>query len=272
MPACSGESGEFFFFFSFFFFFVFFSFFAVSFSSLSDASLSTSFFVLLDPSSSLLFRQKREKKKHAQGRQDPAASDLRVQLRPPPAGAAARLRLPGPSAPDPGFFVLSRAAPPFGGDDQKGGSSFLLLARREREHGRGLRGCRGRRLRRRVCLGPAARPVVAVAAAAFIDPSSSLSLFFFSPGMGVSGAAAATFVAEWGAAAAYAAAAWDQRDRLGLSPLPKFSAATAAADFGPFLRAGGAVLARTSLLLGTKTLAASAAARAGVVPRRRTRC
>lgn len=84
--------------------------------------------------------------------------------------------------------------------------------------------------------------------------------------MGVSGAAAATFVAEWGAAAAYAAAAWDQRDRLGLSPLPKFSAATAAADFGPFLRAGGAVLARTSLLLGTKTLAASAAARAGVVP------
>jgi len=84
--------------------------------------------------------------------------------------------------------------------------------------------------------------------------------------MGVSGAAAATFVAEWGAAAAYAAAAWDQRDRLGLSPLPKFSAATAAADFGPFLRAGSAVLARTSLLLGTKTLAASAAARAGVVP------
>jgi len=94
-------------------------------------------------------------------------------------------------------------------------------------------------------------------------PSPSPSSY---PGMGVSGAAAATFVAEWGAAAAYAAAAWDQRDRLGLSPLPKFSAATAAADFGPFLRAGGAVLARTSLLLGTKTLAASAAARAGVVP------
>ena len=84
--------------------------------------------------------------------------------------------------------------------------------------------------------------------------------------MGVSGAAAATFVAEWGAAAAYASAAWAQRERLGLSPFPKFSAATAADDFGPFIRAGGAVLARTSLLLGTKTLAASAAARAGVVP------
>ena len=84
--------------------------------------------------------------------------------------------------------------------------------------------------------------------------------------MGVSGAAAATFVAEWGAAAAYASAAFSQRDRLGLSPFPKFSAATAADDFGPFLRAGGAVLARTSLLLGTKTLAASAAARAGVIP------
>ena len=84
--------------------------------------------------------------------------------------------------------------------------------------------------------------------------------------MGVSGAAAATFVAEWGAAAAYASAAWAQRERLGLSPFPKFSAATAADDFGPFLRAGGSVLARTSLLLGTKTLAASAAARAGVVP------
>lgn len=92
-----------------------------------------------------------------------------------------------------------------------------------------------------------------------IPPSSDI-------GMGVSGAAAATFVAEWGAAAAYASAAFNQRDRLGLSPFPKFSAATAADDFGPFLRAGGAVLARTSLLLGTKTLAASAAARAGVVP------
>ena len=84
--------------------------------------------------------------------------------------------------------------------------------------------------------------------------------------MGVSGAAAATFVAEWGAAAAYCLAAFHQKERLGLSPFPKFSAATAAVDFGPFLRAGGAVLARTSLLLGTKTLAASAAARAGVVP------
>lgn len=73
-------------------------------------------------------------------------------------------------------------------------------------------------------------------------------------------------MAEWGAAAAYASAAWAQRERLGLSPFPKFSAATAADDFGPFIRAGGAVLARTSLLLGTKTLAASAAARAGVVP------
>ena len=47
----------------------------------------------------------------------------------------------------------------------------------------------------------------------------------------------------------------------GLVPLPPMSLQRAGADFLPFLRAGSAVLARTTLLLGTKTIATAVATR-----------
>lgn len=81
---------------------------------------------------------------------------------------------------------------------------------------------------------------------------------------GVTGAATATAAAEWTAAAAYLGLLWGRRDALGgLSASSVLGArgAHALQEFLPFLRAGGAVLMRTALLLGTKTLASATAAR-----------
>lgn len=83
-------------------------------------------------------------------------------------------------------------------------------------------------------------------------------------GWGVKGAATATTTAEWVAALAYMGVLYNRRDALGgLHPrLVLGSTLTAAlAEMVPFLKAGGAMLMRTGLLLGTKTLASATAAR-----------
>lgn len=85
-------------------------------------------------------------------------------------------------------------------------------------------------------------------------------------GWGVAGAAAATTTAEWGAAGAYLWLLWARRDALGGLRVPVLLGPGALAEFTPFLRAGGAVLMRTALLLGTKTLASATAARLGPEP------
>ncbi|GAB4812989.1 hypothetical protein N2152v2_000035 [Parachlorella kessleri] len=88
-------------------------------------------------------------------------------------------------------------------------------------------------------------------------------------GWGVSGAATATCAAEWAAAVAYLALLWQRREALGglrLDSVLGERAAKALQDFMPFLKAGGAVLMRTAVLLGTKTLASATAARLGPVP------
>jgi putative MATE family efflux protein len=96
-------------------------------------------------------------------------------------------------------------------------------------------------------------------------------------GWGVEGAAAATTAAEWAAAAAYLALLWRRRADLGWedgdsadgkTSLAKLAALARGAgeQLGPFARAGGAVAARTALLLGAKTAAAATAARMGAVP------
>ena len=89
-------------------------------------------------------------------------------------------------------------------------------------------------------------------------------------GMGVKGAATATTVAEWTAASSYLFYLWKRRDMLGGSEAPKQIMALASESFSdllmsfkPFFKAGGAVLMRTMLLLGTKTLASATAARLG---------
>eukprot|EP00890_Picochlorum_soloecismus_P002412 jgi/Picsp_1/3171/NSC_06011-R1_dna-damage-inducible protein f len=89
-------------------------------------------------------------------------------------------------------------------------------------------------------------------------------------GLGVKGAATATTVAEWTAAGSYLFFLWKRRDMLGGSEAPKQIAALASeslsdllVSFRPFFKAGGAVLMRTMLLLGTKTLASATAARLG---------
>ena len=57
---------------------------------------------------------------------------------------------------------------------------------------------------------------------------------------------------------------WSRRSQLGLDPLPSLGNPTEAwRHYKPFLQAGGAVLARTTVLLGTKTLAAAVATRLG---------
>ncbi|PRW33758.1 MATE efflux family [Chlorella sorokiniana] len=88
-------------------------------------------------------------------------------------------------------------------------------------------------------------------------------------GWGVKGAATATTTAEWVAALAYLGVLYGRRDALGgLSPrlVLGTSMQAAVAEMTPFLKAGGAMLMRTGLLLGTKTLASATAARLGVVP------
>ena len=86
-------------------------------------------------------------------------------------------------------------------------------------------------------------------------------------GWGVRGAACATTVAEWIAASCYLYFLWARRESLGGSSAPeamkKMDAEELFASFRPFFNAGGAVLMRTVLLLGTKTIASATAARLG---------
>ena len=83
-------------------------------------------------------------------------------------------------------------------------------------------------------------------------------------GWGVRGAATATTTAEWLAAAAYLAMLFQRREALGgLHPRLVLGErlAAVAEELVPFVKAGGAMLMRTALLLGTKTLASATAAR-----------
>ncbi len=86
-------------------------------------------------------------------------------------------------------------------------------------------------------------------------------------GWGVRGAACATTVAEWIAATSYLYFLWNRRDSLGGPKAPeamkRMTAGELVASFTPFFNAGGAVLMRTVLLLGTKTMASATAARLG---------
>ena len=118
-------------------------------------------------------------------------------------------------------------------------------------------------------------PLLIAAAANGAHALLAPALMFGPPHMGVSGAAAATFVAEWGAAGAYGWLLWREKERLGLETWPvgwkPFGMTGKREDDGattidPFAAAGGAVLARSVLLLGTKTLAAASAARLGTAP------
>lgn len=83
----------------------------------------------------------------------------------------------------------------------------------------------------------------------------------------VRGAAAATAAAEWTSAAAYLTLMWRRREQLGLWPLPASAVnlQESVKRFLPFIAAGGAMLVRTALLLGTKTLAATVATKQGPV-------
>jgi putative MATE family efflux protein len=93
------------------------------------------------------------------------------------------------------------------------------------------------------------------------------TLLILGLGWGVKGAATATSVAEWIAAIAYLSLLYRRKDQLGGleigSAVNSSSLGAATADMAPFLQAGGAVLLRTALLLGTKTLASATAARLG---------
>jgi Na+-driven multidrug efflux pump len=130
-------------------------------------------------------------------------------------------------------------------------------------------------------------PLAIAAAANGLHAALAPALMFGPPHMGVAGAAAATFVAEWGAAGTYGVLLWRERGRLGLDPWPatgwrllRGGGAPVGGGSGvgggeatalvpgpnPFVAAGGAVLARSALLLGTKTLAAASAARLGAAP------
>ena len=63
---------------------------------------------------------------------------------------------------------------------------------------------------------------------------------------------------------AYLYLIWTRRAELGLDPLPpRVHPAEAWQQYAPFLQAGGAVLMRTAVLLGTKTLGAAVATRLG---------
>ena len=65
-------------------------------------------------------------------------------------------------------------------------------------------------------------------------------------------------------AGAYLYLVWTRRAELGLDPLPpRVHPAEAWQQYAPFLQAGGAVLMRTAVLLGTKTLGAAVATRLG---------
>jgi putative MATE family efflux protein len=86
-------------------------------------------------------------------------------------------------------------------------------------------------------------------------------------GWGVRGAACATTIAEWTAASSYLYFLWNRRDSLGGAAAPeamkRMTPRELIGSFTPFFSAGGAVLMRTVLLLGTKTMASATAARLG---------
>lgn len=86
-------------------------------------------------------------------------------------------------------------------------------------------------------------------------------------GWGVKGAACATTIAEWTAASSYLYFLWNRRSSLGGASAPEAMRSMTfnelLVSFTPFFNAGGAVLMRTVLLLGTKTMASATAARLG---------
>lgn len=84
--------------------------------------------------------------------------------------------------------------------------------------------------------------------------------------MGVQGAALSTSFAEISSAIAYTTILWSRhRESLGLNCSLRTVVQHAQSDYLPFLSAGGTVLLRTSLLLGTKTLASSVATHLGPI-------
>ncbi|GMH35670.1 hypothetical protein BSKO_03538 [Bryopsis sp. KO-2023] len=83
---------------------------------------------------------------------------------------------------------------------------------------------------------------------------------------GVQGAALSTSFAEISSAVAYTVILWSKhREKLGLNCSIQTVVRHAQSDYLPFLSAGGTVLLRTSLLLGTKTLASSVATHLGPI-------
>jgi putative MATE family efflux protein len=88
-------------------------------------------------------------------------------------------------------------------------------------------------------------------------------LLMFKMHMGLQGAALSTAASEGLAAALYLGMLWQRRDQLGLWPPPAIDLAKAGQTYIPLLRASSAVLMRTGVLLGTKTLASAVAARLG---------
>eukprot|EP00210_Caulerpa_lentillifera_P002402 g2303.t1 len=83
--------------------------------------------------------------------------------------------------------------------------------------------------------------------------------------MGVKGAALSTAFAEISSAVAYCGLLWRRRSELGLDCSFSDAMTGARASYVPFLSSGGTVLLRTSVLIGTKTLASSVATHLGPV-------
>eukprot|EP00898_Chlorokybus_atmophyticus_P003944 jgi/Chlat1/4550/Chrsp29S04457 len=95
-------------------------------------------------------------------------------------------------------------------------------------------------------------------------------MLIFGLDTGVAGAAVATCAAEWASAAAYLGMMYKNKDELGLTPHNiksslRFDSASAM-EFATFLAAGSAMLLRTMVLMGTKTLASAVATHLGTVP------
>lgn len=83
--------------------------------------------------------------------------------------------------------------------------------------------------------------------------------------MGVKGAALATAFAEISSALAYCGLLWNRRSEVGLDCSIQEALEDARASYVPFLASGGTLLLRTSVLIGTKTLASSVATHLGSV-------
>lgn len=103
--------------------------------------------------------------------------------------------------------------------------------------------------------------LVANAVNLVLDP-----VLIYGMGMGVKGAAISTSFAECSAAIAYTIVLLrEHRDRLGLNCSLQTAIQRAQSGYLPFLSAGGTMLLRTSVLLGTKTLASSVATHLGPI-------